>query len=83
MGWKMAIGGPVTAAVGVLFLGSGGGDSAWLGFALLLAGALSVTVGMLLHIDSRMREIAGQLSQLQAEMRAMKESTRGRGAEDK
>ena len=78
----MAIGGAVTAAVGVLFLGSGGGD-VWLGFALLLAGVLSVTVGMLLHIDRRMREIAAQLSQLQAEMRAMKETTRGRDAEDK
>ena len=83
MGWKMAIGGAVAAVVGVLFLGSGGGDSAWLGFALLLAGVLSLTVGVLLHIDRRMREIARQLSQLQAEMRAMKESTRGRGAEDK
>ncbi len=82
MGWKMAIGGAVTAVVGVLLLGSGGRDSAWLGFALLLAGVLSVTVGLLLHIDRRMREIAGQLSQLQAEMRAMKETTRGQDAED-
>ncbi|MHC4199913.1 MAG: hypothetical protein ACYSU0_07980 [Planctomycetota bacterium] len=81
MRWKMAIGGAVTAAVGVLFLGSGGGGSAWLGFALLLAGVLSVTVGMLLHIGRRMRELARELNRLRAELmrrwEAAKDETTG------
>lgn len=82
MGWKLAIAGAVMVVLAALFLGSGDSHVAWLGFALLLVGAVSVPVGLLLHIDRRMRELARQLSELEREVRSLREDARGAGAQD-
>lgn len=68
MGWKLAIAGAVSLVPAVFCLGSRDAVGFLLGYAFLLVGAVSVPLGVMMHLDRRTKELAGELFRMKAEL---------------